>query len=60
MRKSCKAISKRVKKTKNEKFLHITCGQNHFNAKESRQITKNKRKRKPLSRGFRKILKQNL
>jgi len=60
MHKPCKAISKRVKKTKNEKFLHITCGQNHFNSKESRQVTKNKRKRRLLSKGFRKTLKQNL
>jgi len=60
MNKPCKAISKRIKKTKNKKFLHITCGQNHFNAKESRKVTKNKRKRKALSKGFRKTLKQNL
>ncbi|OQX71722.1 hypothetical protein B6D52_00390 [Candidatus Parcubacteria bacterium 4484_255] len=60
MHKPSKAISKRVKRTKNEKFLHITCGQNHFNAKESRQTTKNKRKRKLLSKGLRKTLKQNL
>jgi len=38
----------------------MTCGQNHFNAKESRKITKNKRKLKSLSKGFRKTLKQNL
>ena len=60
MNKPCKAISKRIKKTKYKKFLHITCGQNHFNAKESRKVTKNKRKRKALSKGFRKTLKQNL
>lgn len=60
MGKPCKAISKRVKKTKNGQFLHMTCGQNHFNAKESRQVTKNKRRRKALSKGFRKTLKQNL
>jgi len=60
MNKPSKTISKRIKKTKNEKFLHMTCGQNHFNAKESRKITKNKRKLKALSKGFRKTLKQNL
>ena len=60
MNKPCKAISKRIKKTKNKKFLHMTCGQNHFNAKESRKVTKNKRKLKSLSKGFRKTLKQNL
>ncbi len=60
MSKPSKTISKRIKKTKNKKFLHMTCGQNHFNSKESRQVTKNKRRRKALSKGFRKTLKQNL
>lgn len=60
MRKPCKAIIKRVKRTKSGEFLHKTCGQNHFNAHESRKITKNKRKLKALSKGFRKTLKQNL
>jgi ribosomal protein L35 len=58
--KPSKTIFKRVKKSKNNKFLHITCGQDHFNARESRKITKNKRKRRALSKGFSKTLKQNL
>lgn len=59
-RKPSKTISKRIKSSKNDKFLHITCGQDHFNSRESRKITKNKRRRRALSKGFAKTLKQNL
>ena len=58
MLKKCKSIVKRLKITKNKKILHRVCGQDHFNARESRKITKNKRKNKPLSKSLRKNLKQ--
>jgi len=60
MEKTRKSIAKRIKITKNKKFLHRTCGQNHFNSSESSKTTRNKRKSKPLSRGLRKTLKQHL
>ena len=60
MQKTRKSIAKRLKITKNKKFLHRTCGQNHFNTRESGQTTKNKRRNKPLSKGLRKTLKQHI
>ncbi|MBL7141497.1 50S ribosomal protein L35 [Patescibacteria group bacterium] len=60
MAKTRKSIAKRLKITKNKKILHRTCGQDHFNARESRKITKNKRRNKPLSKSLRKTLKQHL
>ncbi len=60
MTKTRKSIAKRLKITKNKKILHRTCGQDHFNARESRKITKSKRRYKPLSKNLRKTLKQHL
>ena len=41
--KTNKAISKRVAITKKGKIKHRKCGQNHFNARESGNTTRNKR-----------------
>jgi ribosomal protein L35 len=60
MSKIRQIISKRFKKTKTGKILHRTCGQNHYNSSESSKKRKNKRKDKPLSKGFRKTIKQQL
>lgn len=60
MQKTRKSIAKKLKITKNKKFLHRTCGQNHSNVRDTGKKTKNKRKNKPLSKGYRKTLKQHL
>ncbi len=60
MQKTRKSIAKKIKITKNKKFLHRTCGQNHYNVRDTGKKTKNKRKLKPLSKGYRKTLKQHL
>ena len=60
MQKTPKSIVKKIKITKNDKFLHRTCGQNHHNVRDTGRKTKNKRKNKPLSKGYRKTLKQYL
>lgn len=57
--KTRKSIAKRLKITKNKKILHRICGQDHFNARESGKVTKNKRKYKIMSKGFSKIAKHH-
>jgi len=42
--KTNKATSKRIAITKKGKIKHRKCGQNHFNARESGNIIRNKRK----------------
>jgi len=54
--KSNNIITKRVRITKNNKVLHRTCGQNHFNAKESSKVTRNKRRPRQLSKSFRRTV----
>ena len=58
--KTRKLIAKRIKSTKNKKILHRTCGQDHCNAKESRKITKNKRRYKPISKTLKKVIKHHV
>ncbi|MCD6528594.1 50S ribosomal protein L35 [bacterium] len=58
--KTKKAIAKRFKITKRKKFVHRTCGQNHFNARESGKITRNKRRNKNLAKGDQKVIKRAL
>lgn len=48
--KTKKAISKRVKLSANKKIKIRSGGQDHFNARESGKITRNKRRRKNLSK----------
>ncbi len=60
MVKTHKLIAKRLRLTKKEKILHRACGQNHFNARESGETTKNKRQNRSLGRVFKKTLKQHL
>lgn len=47
--KTHKALAKRVKITKTGKVLTRTCGQDHFNGRESGKTTRNKRSDKELS-----------
>ena len=46
--KTNKSYLKRIKVTKNGKFLKRAAGQDHFNARESGKTTKNKRRSKDL------------
>ena len=47
--KTNKTISKRVRVTKGKKLKIRTAGQDHFNAKESGKVRRNKRSDKTLS-----------
>ncbi len=42
--KTHKATVKRFKRTRNDKILHRKAGQDHFNARESGVVTRNKRR----------------
>lgn len=42
--KTTKALSKRVKVTKNGKLLKRKAGQNHFNSRETGKVGRNKRR----------------
>lgn len=48
--KTIKAVSKRVKITKNKKVLIRTGGQDHFNAREKGNTTRNKRSDKAIAK----------
>ncbi|MFH1789506.1 MAG: 50S ribosomal protein L35 [bacterium] len=41
--KTCKAVAKRFKKTGKGKLKKRTCGQNHFNTRESGKVGRNKK-----------------
>lgn len=47
--KTNKAIAKRIKLSKRRKVIIRTGGQNHFNAKESGKVRRNKRRDKSVS-----------
>ena len=47
--KTHKALSKRVKITKTGKVLTRKCGQDHFNARATGKVTRNKRRDTELS-----------
>lgn len=42
--KTTKALSKRIKVTKNGKMLKRKAGQNHFNSRETGKVGRNKRR----------------
>jgi len=48
--KTNKAVSKRIRTTKKKKLKIRTGGQDHFNAKESGKVRRNKRRDKNLSK----------
>lgn len=56
--KTYKALRKRVRITKGKNILIKKGGQDHFNARESGKITKNKRRRKQLSKKNLKAVKK--
>lgn len=47
--KTYKAAAKRVWKTTTKKIMHRKAGQDHFNARESGKVTRNKRRDVTLS-----------
>jgi len=56
--KTHKAISKRIRTTKNKKLKIRTGGQDHFNAKETGKVRRNKRRDKNLSKANIKNIKR--
>lgn len=60
MRKTNKSIAKRFKITKNKKVLFRSMHQDHFNAKDSGNQTRRKRKEKILEGAIRKKVIKNI
>ena len=60
MLKTHQGISKRVKITKTGKVIKIKAGQNHFNARESGNITRQKRRDVTLGKQHAKNIKSLL
>ena len=60
MKKTNKTISKRFRVTRRKKIIHRAGGQDHFNARESGKITRNKRRRKKISKVFKKTILSNV
>ena len=58
--KTKKLVAKRVKITGKKKVLIRKAGQNHFNARESSKVTKNKKRDKELSSANVKTVKKLL
>lgn len=58
--KTKKLLQKRVKITSKKKILIRSGGQDHFNARESSKVTKNKRRDKKISSANIKTVKQLL
>lgn len=58
--KTRKAIAKRFKITKKKKIMARTAGQDHFNARESGNITRAKRCDKELTSGIKKTIVRQL
>jgi len=55
--KTHKATAKRFRITKNKKVLQRTCSQDHFNARESGNTTRGKRRGHEISKSFHKTIK---
>lgn len=58
--KTRKSIAKRIKITKKGKVLKKKAGQDHFNARESGKVKRNKRRAKKVSKANVKNLKAQL
>lgn len=58
--KTHKATAKRFKVSKTKKITHRTCGQDHFNARESSRTTMRKRRHKKLHQSRKKTVKMML
>jgi large subunit ribosomal protein L35 len=55
--KTHKAVSKRIKVTKNGKIVKRKAGQDHFNARESGKVRRNKRSDVKLGKQVKKAIK---
>lgn len=55
--KTRKTISKRFKIKKSGKVIMRTCGQSHFNSRESGQVTRAKRRDHDISKTVKKTIK---
>ena len=58
--KTHKATANRIRVTKKGKLMKKTCGQDHFNARETGKVTRNKRGVKQMSQSNKKAIKQLL
>jgi large subunit ribosomal protein L35 len=58
--KTIKAVAKRFKLTKKNKLMKKTCGQDHFNSRESGKVTRNKRRLQGISKANVKNIKRCL
>lgn len=58
--KTHKATAKRFRKTKTGKIVKRTSGQNHFNARESGKVGRNKKSDLVMSPVLNRIMNQNL
>jgi len=58
--KTQKSVSKRFKQTRNNKMVHRTAGQDHFNSRETGKTIKNKRRSGTMSNSYYKVIKSSL
>ncbi len=58
--KTHNAIAKRFKVTKTGKVLKRVAGQDHFNARESGKVTRNKRRDRAMSESYTKTIKKRV
>lgn len=58
--KTCKAVAKRVRITKNGKVLKRKAGQDHFNSRESGNTKRNKRRDIEVSASYTRNIKDLL
>jgi len=58
--KTKKAVSKRFKITKTGKVKKRTCGQGHFNARETGKVKRNKRSDTIASKTLKKLVANNI
>lgn len=56
--KTHKATAKRIKIKKSGKLMRRTAGQDHFNAKESGKVRRNKRSDQQVSKSLEKTIKR--
>ena len=55
--KTRKTFAERFKITKKNKVIQRTCGQDHFNSKETGKTTRNKRRDHQISKSLQKTIK---
>ena len=58
--KTRKSITKRIKITKKGKAIKKKAGQDHFNARESGKVTRNKRRKTKMAKANLKNIKKQL